>query len=88
MTDCIRRYDRPHTFFFMDPPYWETEGYGVTFGWEQYEQLASMLRKLKGKAMVTLNDHPAIRPCSLASTSNRLTSRTPLAAEAVPHAAS
>ena len=43
----------------MDPPYWETEGYGVTFGWEQYEQLASMLRKLK--AMVTLNDHPAIR---------------------------
>ena len=59
-TDCIRRYDRPHVFF-MDPPYWETEGYGVTFGWEQYEQLASMLRKLKGKAMVTLNDHPAIR---------------------------
>ena len=34
--------------------------------------------------MVTLNDHPAIRSCSLASTSNRLTSRTPLAAEACP----
>ncbi len=59
--ECIRRYDRPHTFFFMDPPYWETEGYGVTFGWEQYEQLAAMLGRLKGKAVVTLNDHPAIR---------------------------
>lgn len=59
--ECIRRYDRPHTFFFMDPPYWETEGYGVQFGWDQYEQLAAVLGKLKGKAMVTLNDHPAIR---------------------------
>ena len=59
--ECIRRYDRPHTFFFMDPPYWETEGYGVEFGWEQYERLAAVLGKLKGKAMVTLNDHPAIR---------------------------
>ncbi|WP_336726355.1 DNA adenine methylase [Achromobacter ruhlandii] len=59
--ECIRRYDRSHTFFFMDPPYWETEGYGVEFGWEQYERLAAVLGKLKGKAMVTLNDHPAIR---------------------------
>jgi DNA adenine methylase len=59
--DCVRRYDRPHTFFFMDPPYWETEGYGVDFGWEQYEQLAQTLRTMKGKAMVTLNDHAAIR---------------------------
>lgn len=59
--ECIRRYDRTHTFFFMDPPYWETEGYGVQFGWEQYELLAATLGQLKGKAMVTLNDHPAIR---------------------------
>jgi len=59
--DCMRRYDRPHTFFFVDPPYWETAGYGVPFAFAEYERLADMLRSLKGKAIVTLNDHQAIR---------------------------
>jgi len=59
--DCVKKYDRGHTFFFMDPPYWQTEGYGVDFGWEQYELLAEAMRKLQGKAIVTLNDHPDIR---------------------------
>jgi len=58
---CIERYDRPHTFFYLDPPYLETEGYGVQFGLEQYEKMASMLACLKGKAIVSLNDHPEIR---------------------------
>lgn len=58
---CIDRYDRPHTFFYMDPPYWETEGYGVAFGLDQYEKMADKLRNLKGKAIVSLNDHPDIR---------------------------
>jgi DNA adenine methylase len=49
--ECIDRYDRPHTFFYMDPPYWETEGYGVPFP----------LRSMKGRAMVSINDHPEIR---------------------------
>ena len=47
--------------FFMDPPYWETEGYGVDFGWDQYQALAATLATLKGRAILTLNDHPAIR---------------------------
>ncbi len=58
---CLERYDRPHTFFYLDPPYWETEGYGVEFGIEQYEKMAGMLRNLEGKAIVSLNDHPDIR---------------------------
>jgi len=45
----------------MDPPYWETEGYGVPFGLADYERMASMLTRLKGRAIVTLNDHPDIR---------------------------
>lgn len=57
---CIERYDRPHTLFYLDPPYWETEGYGVDFGWEQYELMAERLARLKGKAIVSLNAHPAI----------------------------
>jgi len=58
---CIERYDRPHTFFYLDPPYWQTEGYGVPFGFEQYLAMAARLRALKGKAIVSLNDHPDIR---------------------------
>lgn len=59
--DCIKRYDRPHTLFYMDPPYWETEGYGVDFVWEHYEAMADLLGKIKGKAVISLNDHPDIR---------------------------
>ncbi|CAG2129046.1 DNA adenine methylase [Cupriavidus numazuensis] len=58
---CLARYDRPHTLFYLDPPYWETEGYGVDFPLAEYERMASLLRSLKGKAIVSLNDHPEIR---------------------------
>lgn len=61
--DCMKRYDREHTLFYMDPPYWETEGYGVPFGFEQYLEMAEMLKRLKGKAIISLNDHQDIRRC-------------------------
>lgn len=59
--ECVKRYDRAHTFFYMDPPYWQLEGYGVEFGFEQYEAMAALMRTMKGKAMVSINDHPDIR---------------------------
>ena len=59
--DCIERYDRPHSFFYVDPPYWQTEGYGVSFPWAEYERLASLYPKLKGQMLISLNDHPDIR---------------------------
>lgn len=59
--ECIERYDRPHTFFYMDPPYWQTEGYGVPFPFQEYVDMATLLRSIKGKAMVSINDHPEIR---------------------------
>lgn len=58
---CIDRYDRPHTLFYLDPPYWETEGYGVPFEYTEYVAMAARLRTLKGRAIVSLNDHPDIR---------------------------
>jgi DNA adenine methylase len=58
---CLERYDREHTLFYMDPPYWQTEGYGVPFGIEQYEDMAERMRGMKGRAIVSLNDHPDIR---------------------------
>ena len=59
--DCMKRYDRSHTFFYLDPPYWQTEGYGVPFEFDQYEQMAETMRSCKGKVMVSINDHPDIR---------------------------
>ncbi|MCW8199312.1 DNA adenine methylase [Verminephrobacter aporrectodeae subsp. tuberculatae] len=59
--ECVRRYDRPHTLFYMDPPYWGAEGYGVDFGLEQYTAMASALRTMKGKALVSVNDIPEMR---------------------------
>ncbi|WP_353979382.1 DNA adenine methylase [Salinicola endophyticus] len=58
---CVERYDRPHTLFYMDPPYLDTGGYGVEFGIEQYEQIAEMIGRIKGRAIVSLNDHPEVR---------------------------
>ncbi|WP_435638350.1 DNA adenine methylase, partial [Carnimonas bestiolae] len=58
---CIEKYDRPHTLFYCDPPYWQTEGYGVDFGIEQYEQLADTMRNIQGRMLVSINDHPDIR---------------------------
>ena len=58
---CMTKYDRPATLFFLDPPYWQTEGYGVPFALEEYEQLAHTMRTIKGKAILTVNDHPDMR---------------------------
>lgn len=33
----------------------------MPFPFEEYEQLAETLKNIKGKAIVTLNDHPDIR---------------------------
>lgn len=59
--DCVDRYDRPHTLFYMDPPYWGTEGYGVPFQLEEYSKMAAAMRRLKGRAIVSVNDVPEMR---------------------------
>jgi len=59
--DCMQRYDRPHSFMYLDPPYWQTEGYGVDFPFSEYERMARLMHSAKGKVMVSINDHPDIR---------------------------
>ena len=59
--DCIRRYDRPTTLFYCDPPYWQTVGYGVPFGLEQYQQLAALARSIHGRMIISINDVPDMR---------------------------
>ena len=59
--DIIKRYDRPHSFFFCDPPYFETAGYGNEFGEQEHLLLRDTLSQIKGKFMVAINDHPKVK---------------------------
>jgi DNA adenine methylase len=58
---CIERYDRPHTLFYCDPPYWGTEGYGVAFGLENYQAMAELAWSIKGRMVISVNDIPEMR---------------------------
>ncbi len=58
----IDRYDRKHTVFFCDPPYYEAADYGVKFDFDDHERLATALRAIKGKFLMTIGNHKRIRP--------------------------
>lgn len=58
---CISRYDRPGTLFYLDPPYWKTQGYGVPFGIEEYHAMAELALRTQGKVIISINDHPEMR---------------------------
>ena len=57
----VSKYDRPETFFYLDPPYYGTVGYGIEFGGDQYELLAEKATTMKGKCIISINDHSYIR---------------------------
>lgn len=61
--DFIRRYDRPGTLFYLDPPYHGCEGdYGPgLFGRDDFERLAELLKGLRGRFILSLNDVPEVR---------------------------
>jgi len=59
---AIRKYDRPSTFFYIDPPYYGVKGlYRFDFEHAQFEQLAEQLRTIKGKFLLSVNDRPELR---------------------------
>ncbi|RXI58972.1 DNA adenine methylase [Clostridium tetani] len=57
----IEKYDRDNTFFFCDPPYFETTGYGNEFGENEHLLLRDKLKSLRGKFLLTINDHEEVR---------------------------
>lgn len=57
----IEKYDRPGTLFYCDPPYWQTEGYGISFDFKEYEKMAELAKSIKGHMIISINDHPDIR---------------------------
>ena len=59
----IDQYDRPESFFYCDPPYFETEDYyeDVGFTKADHERLADRLSLIEGKYLLSYNDCPEIR---------------------------
>lgn len=61
--EFIRRYDRPGTLFYLDPPYFGCErDYGDDmFDRSEFETMAPMLRAIKGRFLLSINDTPDVR---------------------------
>ena len=54
-------YDRPETLFYLDPPYWGKPDYRHNMAERDFEELNGLLRGLKGKFLLSLNDHHRVR---------------------------
>lgn len=61
--EFIARWDDTATLFYLDPPYYGTEGfYGRDlFNREEYAKMAKILKGIKGRFILSLNDHPEVR---------------------------
>lgn len=61
--EFIRRYDRPETLFFLDPPYWgnETDYGDGLFSRADFEAMRGLLEGLQGRFIMTINDRPETR---------------------------
>jgi DNA adenine methylase len=61
--ELIQRYDRPHTLFYLDPPYFGSEtdyGAGV-FSVDDFDRMSKLLRQLQGRFLLSINDTPEVR---------------------------
>jgi DNA adenine methylase len=56
----IKNNDAKDTFFYLDPPYESSKGLYAKSDFN-YEELANILSKVKGKFILSLNDSPNIR---------------------------
>lgn len=61
----IKKYDRPGTIFYLDPPYLGTEYYynqsGVKFKHEDHLRLFEVISSIKGKFLLSYYDNPTIK---------------------------
>ncbi len=58
--DLINKYDSLKSFFYFDPPYEESKKL-YKKGVIDYEEMKDILKKLKGKFLLSINDSPYIR---------------------------
>jgi len=61
--NIIERFDKPHTFFYIDPPYYDCEDYygKDIFSKDDFQKLQELLARVQGKFIMSINDTPEIR---------------------------
>ncbi len=59
--EVLKRYDRPATLFYLDPPYWGKKLYRHNFSDEDFRKMEGHLRSIQGKFVLSLNDIPEVR---------------------------
>lgn len=59
--ECIKKWDSSSTFFYLDPPYYEKEYYRFGIEKKRHLELAKLLPKVRGKWLLSYNNHPKIR---------------------------
>ena len=61
--EFIRRYDTPGTLYYLDPPYWGSEGdYGkALFSRQDFQRLTDILTGIQGRFLMSINAVPEIR---------------------------
>ena len=61
--EVIEKYDSPTTYFYCDPPYWNTEDYYSLhgFGRDEHFRLKEILHDVQGKFSLSYYDFPQLR---------------------------
>ena len=57
----VSRYDKPGTVFYMDPPYYKMPFYKHNFVDADFHKMAELLRGIKGKFIMSINEEPFVR---------------------------
>ncbi|MDX2181555.1 MAG: DNA adenine methylase [Bryobacteraceae bacterium] len=56
----LKRYDRPTTLFYLDPPYFQRKLYRFNLEDAEFVAMRDRLRSLKGRFILSLNDHAEV----------------------------
>lgn len=62
--ECIKKYDRPTTLFYLDPPYWAadaTQYYRFIFTRGSHDRLLSCCSSIEGKFIISYEDIPIVQ---------------------------
>jgi DNA adenine methylase len=59
--DVVRRYDRPTTLFYLDPPYYARRLYHHNLEHADFVKMGEILQDIEGKFVLSLNDMPDVR---------------------------
>lgn len=60
-SEVLSRFDRPTTFFYLDPPYVGAKLYAFNLEPDDFRRLAIQLTTIRSRFLLSINDHPLAR---------------------------